>query len=91
MDKPTECGSTISAAGNGALMRLAPIPLFYYLLQADAVQNAGNSARLTNADKAALDACQFYAFLIWNVVNGKNKNDLLDKKFYRPYFKTNID
>ncbi|CAF0884649.1 unnamed protein product [Rotaria sp. Silwood1] len=86
----TECGAK-NAAGNGALMRLAPIPLFYYRSVSDAIQNAANSAILTHGDKKAIDTCRFYAALIWNAINGVAKNDLLASEFYRKHFKTDFD
>jgi ADP-ribosylglycohydrolase len=51
-----QCGAT-DAAGNGPLMRLAPIPLFYYLSESDAIQNTGSSARFTHGDTKVIDAC----------------------------------
>jgi ADP-ribosylglycohydrolase len=74
-------------------MRLAPIPLFYYLSESDAIQNAGNSARFTHGDTKAIDACRFYSALffrqhfrtrlhegIMNIIEGsyKTKNDYAD-------------
>ncbi|CAF1272162.1 unnamed protein product [Rotaria sordida] len=85
-----ECG-TKNAAGNGPLMRLAPIPLFYYRSESDAIQNAANSVKLTHGDKKAIDTCQFYSALIWNAINGKTKDELLSSKFYRQHFKKDFD
>ncbi|CAF2387630.1 unnamed protein product [Rotaria sp. Silwood2] len=85
-----DCGAK-NAAGNGALMRLAPVPLFYYRTKSDAIQNAANSVILTHGDKKAIDACRFYSALIWHAINGVAKNDLLDSSFYRKHFKTNFD
>jgi ADP-ribosylglycohydrolase len=85
-----QCGA-LNAAGNGPLMRLAPIPLFYFLSESDAIQNAGSSARFTHGHKQAIDTCRFYSALIWNAVNGISKNDLLDSKFFCQHFKTRLD
>jgi len=84
-----QCGAT-DAAGNGPLMRLAPIPLFYFLSESDAIQNAGSSARFTHGDTKAIDACRFYSALIWNAIHGVSKTDLLDSKFYDQHFRTSL-
>mgnify|MGYP002379135106 FL=1 len=70
------------AAGNGALMRLAPVPIFFYRRPALAVRHAGESARLTHSDDAAVDACRYYAALIVAAIHGESKEDLLSPQFY---------
>ena len=81
-----QCGAK-TAAGNGPLMRLAPVPLFYFLSESDAIQNAGSSASLTHGDQQAIDACRFYSALIWNAIQGVSKKDLLDSKFFGQHFR----
>jgi len=85
-----QCGST-NAAGNGPLMRLAPVPLFYYLSESLAIQNAGSSARFTHGDERTIDACRYYSALIWNAINGVSKTDLLDSKFFHQHFRTRLN
>ncbi len=82
IDFNVQCGAA-DANGNGPLMRLAPIPLFYYRSKFAAIQFAGSSASLTHGGKDAIDACRFYSALIWEAINGQTKKQLLDKKFYR--------
>lgn len=69
-------------AGNGPLMRLAPIPLFYFRQPARAVQLAGDSAALTHDHPEAIDACRYYAALIVAAVSGVSKDELLNDRFY---------
>jgi ADP-ribosylglycohydrolase len=69
-------------AGNGALMRLAPVPLFFYLHPDYAVEYSGHSGEITHGDKKAYDACRYYGALIVAAVNGKTKEELLDTNFY---------
>ncbi|UJR10153.1 hypothetical protein I4U23_014370 [Adineta vaga] len=83
------CGDK-EAAGNGALMRLAPIPLFYHCSKVEAIHKAACSATLTHGDKKASDACRFYAALIWNAIHGESKEKLLDPKNYRNDFKPSL-
>jgi ADP-ribosyl-[dinitrogen reductase] hydrolase len=76
-------------AGNGALMRLAPVPLFFYRIPHLAVTLSGRSARLTHGDEVAVDACRYYGALIVAAVSGESKEDLLSDQFYdvhQPWF-----
>ncbi|CAF3594263.1 unnamed protein product [Rotaria sp. Silwood1] len=75
------CGQQ-NASGNGALMRLAPVPLFFHREPAKAVELSGQSARLTHGDQRAIDACRYYAALIVAAIQGKTKEQLLDPNFY---------
>ncbi|CAF1353634.1 unnamed protein product, partial [Didymodactylos carnosus] len=75
----TECGES-DGAGNGALMRLAPVALFFCRSVKEMIQFAGNSALLTHGDKKAVDACRYYALLIYFAVNGCSKSELLDQR-----------
>ena len=47
------------AAGNGGLMRLAPVPLFFYEDPSQAVEFSGISAKITHGDDRVYDACRF--------------------------------
>ncbi|CAF1274336.1 unnamed protein product [Rotaria sordida] len=79
---PINCGSN-EAAGNGALMRLAPVPLFFYRNPQLAVDFSGISGRITHGDKRAYDACRYYGALIITVLMDKvDKDELLSEKFY---------
>lgn len=74
--------STDEVAGNGALMRLAPIPLFFYRSHAHAVEYSGRSGQLTHGDRKAYDACRYYGALIIATMLNYTKEQLLDKNFY---------
>jgi ADP-ribosyl-[dinitrogen reductase] hydrolase len=66
-----------NAAGNGSLMRLAPVALAART-EAEAVAWAGLQSRTTHAAREAVDACRFYARLIWQALRGASKEALLD-------------
>ncbi|CAF1289919.1 unnamed protein product [Rotaria sordida] len=72
-------------AGNGALMRFAPVPLFFYRTPSLAVELSGESARLTHGDDIAIDACRYYGALIVAAIYGERKETLLSKQFYHQY------
>ena len=74
-------------AGNGALMRLAPVPLFFFRYPADAVEFSGISGEITHGDQKAYDACRYYGALIVGALRGLPKHELLDKQFYTKHIK----
>jgi ADP-ribosylglycohydrolase len=69
-------------AGNGALMRLAPVPLFFYRDKYAAIEFSGRSGVITHGDKKAYDACRFYGALIVAILRGHTKKQILAKNFY---------
>ena len=73
--------SQSGVAGNGALMRLAPVPLFFFRYPAIAVEYSGISGEITHGDIKAYDACRYYAALIVGVFQGISKDQLLDRSF----------
>lgn len=79
-----KCSST-GNAGNGALMRLAPVPLFFYKYPVLAVAYSGTSGFITHGDKIAYDACRYYSALIVATLQGVQKVKLLDKTFYESH------
>ena len=69
-------------AGNGALMRLAPVPLFFFLSPKHAVEYSGRSGQITHGDTRAYDACRYYGALIVAALQGCRRDELLDDRFY---------
>lgn len=64
-------------AGNGSLMRIAPVPLAFAADPARAVGLAGESSWTTHGAPAAADACRYAAVLIVGAVAGTPKEELL--------------
>jgi ADP-ribosylglycohydrolase len=72
------CGSTDpNTAGNGSLMRLAPVPLFFSRHPQRAIEAAAESSRTTHAAATAVDACRYFAGLIAGALAGCGKDELL--------------
>jgi ADP-ribosylglycohydrolase len=65
------------SAGNGSLMRLAPVPLFFAPDREQAATRAAESSRTTHAARTAVDACRYMAALIVDAVGGATKEELL--------------
>ena len=64
-------------AGNGSIMRLAPVPMAYAHDPAEAIRLAGESSRTTHGARTCVDACRYMAGLIVGAINGAGKSDLL--------------
>jgi hypothetical protein len=69
-------------AGNGSLMRLAPVPLAFRQNVALAIHNAGESSRTTHAAPTAVAACRYFAGLLLGALDGRSKEQLLSPFFY---------
>lgn len=81
-DECAYCGSADpSTAGNGSLMRLAPVPLFYARDPLAALVWSGESSRTTHGAAAAVDACRYFAALIVGALNGVAKDALLGERY----------
>lgn len=65
------------ASGNGSLMRLAPVPMFYYPDIDAAIYQSGESSRTTHAAPECVDACRYFALLLCRAFAGNDMNALL--------------
>jgi ADP-ribosylglycohydrolase len=72
-----------NSAGNGSLMRLAPVPLRWAFDPPRAVHLAGESSRTTHGAVACVDACRYFAALIVGALHGRPKAELLAADFFR--------
>src|SRR5438128_1276381 len=71
------CGSTDPhTAGNGSLMRLAPVVLFFAGNPRLAIEMAADSSRTTHAAEEAVDACRYMAALLVGAIRGATREDL---------------
>jgi len=76
------CGSSNPlTAGNGSLMRLAPVPLFYLQNPQEAIERSGDSSRTTHGAQAAIDGCRYFGVLIVGAVLGASKEELLSDRY----------
>ncbi|NET66941.1 MAG: ADP-ribosylglycohydrolase family protein [Moorea sp. SIO1G6] len=76
------CGSTAPrSAGNGSIMRLAPVPLFYAKKPREAIEKSGDSSRTTHGVATAVDACRYLGALLVGAVNGVSKEELLSELY----------
>lgn len=69
------------SAGNGSLMRLAPIPLFFVSDPEKAIRMSAESSRTTHGAVTCLDACRFFGGLLVGAVQGVSKEELLSDRY----------
>ena len=65
------------SAGNGCIMRLGPVPLFFATNRSKAVYLGGQSSRTTHGAKKAILCSQLFSEIILNALDGCSKNDAL--------------
>ncbi len=65
------------AAGNGALMRLAPVPMYFARVVAEAEQHAVLSTRTTHVAEACVEASRLFARLLLRALQGADKDAVL--------------
>ena len=70
------------SAGNGSLMRLAPIPMAYAGNPEDAIDHAALMSRTTHGAAEAVDACRYFCGLMVGALTGASKDELLAPRFH---------
>lgn len=65
------------SAGNGCLMRLAPVPMYAYPDLSLAIQLSGDSARTTHAAPECVQASQFFGAILHQALAGLDQNTIL--------------
>jgi ADP-ribosyl-[dinitrogen reductase] hydrolase len=64
-------------AGNGSIMRLAPIPMYYHPDIDAAERFAGESSRTTHGASECVDACRLLARIVCRALSGGSKDAVL--------------
>jgi ADP-ribosyl-[dinitrogen reductase] hydrolase len=71
------------SAGNGSIMRLAPVAMHFAHSPERAIEMCGESSRTTHPIRAAVDACRYLGALLVGAFHGAAKEELLSA-FYAP-------
>ena len=75
-------GSTApTSAGNGSLMRLAPVAMFFATDPELAIRLCGESSRTTHGARTCIDACRYFGGLIVGALRGATKEELLSERY----------
>jgi len=72
------------SAGNGSLMSLAGVPMFYSPDIQQVIHFSGESSRTTHGAKECVDACCYFAMLIHCALQGMDKQHILACDLYQP-------
>lgn len=76
--KDIYAGKETDPATNGSLMRLAPVPLFYFGNLEDTIKYAGLSSKVTHAPLNCIKACADLALYIYRALEGKSKDQIFE-------------
>ena len=68
-------------AGNGSLMRLAPVPMYFAGDAAEAIGKSADSSQTTHGAEEAVDACRYFAGLLVGALGGVDKETLLSTRY----------
>ena len=68
-------------AGNGSVMRLAPVPMYFGSDADAAIEHSGKSSLTTHGATTCVDACRYLGGLLWGALNGASKEDMLSPRF----------
>lgn len=67
-------------AGNGSIMRLAPVPLFFASSREAATERSGESSLATHGTPEAMDGCRYFGAVIHAAINAASKEDILSEE-----------
>ena len=89
--EPFAGSTSANMAGNGSLMRLAPVPLRFANDPPIAVHYAAENSRTTHGAVDAIDACRYFAGLIVGALRGEDKSTILSAAYAPPGVNWNAD
>ncbi len=69
------------SAGNGSLMRLAPVPMYFVANPTEAIDRGADSSCTTHNAEEAVDACRYFAGLLVGALKGADKETLLAPRY----------
>lgn len=75
--KPFSGSTHTQSAGNGCIMRLAPVPMFFYPDQDAAIEMSGESSRTTHGAAECIEASRLLAAMLFKALDGANKEEIL--------------
>lgn len=85
------CGDTDrNSAGNGSIMRLAPVVIFYHNNPAELLNYSALSSKTTHSAPQCIDACIYMAAIIAGAIKGLHKEELLSTSFINTFYGTDL-
>lgn len=73
------------SAGNGSIMRLAPIPMYYGESLELAASYSAESSRTTHGAQEAVDACRLFGMMLVKALRGNTKESILFENHDLPF------
>ena len=78
------------AAGNGSIMRLAPVPMFYFPRLEKVIHFSGESSRTTHASAECMDACRLFGTMLYSAFCGLSQEEILFGEPFPPEFEIEL-
>ncbi len=75
--RPDAGPTSTNSAGNGSIMRLAPVPMMWASRPTEAIRYAALSSKTTHGAAECVDACSYFGGLIVGALDGRSKEELL--------------
>lgn len=72
------------SSGNGSIMRLAPIPMFYRSDIQEAIHYSGESSKTTHASAECIESCRLFGAQLHKALSGASKDEILLESGYSP-------
>ncbi len=66
-----------NSAGNGCIMRLAPVPMFFHPDREAVIAMSGESSRTTHGAVECIEASQLFGAMLFQALNGATKEEIL--------------
>lgn len=76
-NNPLSGPTTPDTAGNGCLMRLAPVPMFFFRNREEAIEMSAESSRTTHGAIECLEACRLFGAMLHFSLSGCTKEEIL--------------
>lgn len=67
------------SAGNGCIMRLAPIPMFFYPDRDAVIEMSGESSRTTHGAPECIEASRLFGSMLFMALDGASKEQILSR------------
>jgi len=80
---PMAGSSDPHSAGNGSLMRLAPVILAYHRDQDQMIHFAGESSKTTHACEEAVESCKLFARMLYHACLCRDKHEILNQRDFQ--------
>lgn len=66
-----------NSAGNGSIMRLAPVPMYYFPNRELILRYSTESSKTTHGAQECVDACKLLGDILYRTLSGAGKQDIL--------------